>query len=1400
MSGTQDRVSLRIGVEDIDAARAKFETLGRVGDAAMRRISDAGQKAVSTFAGVNTALSGDGLRDRAADITAYGGELDRLRGKFDPVFAASKRYESSLNEINAAERVGAINAGIASTARDRLNAEYAAGVAPMQRVSQAATAMAAPIAVVGDHTRQTAFQMRALAQQMPDVVQGLLTGQSAFQILVQQGGQVVQVTGGVGSAFRTLVGYMGGPYVAASLAAGAALAALTARSAGLINEQRQLGVALRGVGKDADVSAAQVQGYMRALEAQGISRADARATVTGLVRTPGASASDIARASSVAPDLAAATGQDLATASKTAMGLLTGGYEAVKKLDDEIGFLTSTQRAAIRTMLEHGQKAQAATAIFGALDKQIGGLNKESMTPLVDAMKDARNGWDGFMDAIANSRPIMSAVSLFGQSVQGLSMMISGPVARPPLLAGDAEEDQAAALFARRAVLQQRHADVSLDPSSSLRRTGLPALEAQIGILTGDIDRLRGERDTRRIPITPAGGVSVPIGGERGVLTPGQAQGVAVANDDRQRKLVDDLTLSYTQQSRVLAASLPERVRVRAEIAAENEAREKGIHGLAAEELKRRRVAEARATETDARGQEMAAITREGQAAMSLVAAAQQGSAAMLRSKAAAEAHAQAATQTGVAEGALAAAILNRNAAQEAAKGAETIVALNAQNAAVTRLIAAEQAGARAAYYADIETKVIDATRALQAQREVATDPGIQQALQAEIDLIGERIRRQEELNTTLAQTRRMTANDNELADLRDQNELVGASVQLRDRELAQRRAIRQLQREGADPANLTAAEQSLVSQAGQIADANSGLRQQRGLYESIGDAASQAASTVGNALTQQLVAGEGAAIRWGNIWRGVFSAVATEGAKLALINPLSNAVLGTERPSLFSASGLSGGGGFGLGDLAGVSGLLPEGGLSGMLGLSGGLGGLLGGTAIAGWGTSTSAALGAMGGAYGPASLAQLNAVGGGGLMGGAGATFGSLLGGVGAGFGAGMLLNNLLGGNQLGGTIGSGGGALAGALIGSIVPGIGTLIGGLLGGAAGGGLGGLIGPGESVKGYGFRLQSAGRGPDAAPTDLMADSLLPISRSAYNASGDAQFKQADALVAGVNAYLAQRGLQVGGVSIVGGNKNGADYSWADAGSLSEAFTRLRFTSKDEAGLSGALGGKVFDDPAKLQAFVEGFYQVQTAITDLTDTADQKLAKTLDAIGKQFDALGVQARAYGLSETGLADAREKAMKAARDANAPAVTAVNSTVGTNLLRDLAFGQGSVLAPEQQYFAAVSTLNSARGTLNAGGSLDDYTATARQVLPVARDFLGVTERYAALVAEVAGVVTGKGGDAAGLGALLQAQTDGSDALRETFARYGSQQVEVATATLGELRRLAASLEALIARRVA
>ena len=50
------------------------------------------------------------MNTRAADISAYGIQLDQLQAKFDPLFAANKKLQAAIQEINQAQSVGAISA------------------------------------------------------------------------------------------------------------------------------------------------------------------------------------------------------------------------------------------------------------------------------------------------------------------------------------------------------------------------------------------------------------------------------------------------------------------------------------------------------------------------------------------------------------------------------------------------------------------------------------------------------------------------------------------------------------------------------------------------------------------------------------------------------------------------------------------------------------------------------------------------------------------------------------------------------------------------------------------------------------------------------------------------------------------------------------------------------------------------------------------------------------------------------------------------------------------------------------------------------------------------------------------------------------------------------------------
>ena len=77
MSGSTRVASIRLSTEDLDAARAKMEALGSLGDQVLERITQAGHRATAAVSGI--ADGGDAYTRRAADIAAYGGAGQRDR-------------------------------------------------------------------------------------------------------------------------------------------------------------------------------------------------------------------------------------------------------------------------------------------------------------------------------------------------------------------------------------------------------------------------------------------------------------------------------------------------------------------------------------------------------------------------------------------------------------------------------------------------------------------------------------------------------------------------------------------------------------------------------------------------------------------------------------------------------------------------------------------------------------------------------------------------------------------------------------------------------------------------------------------------------------------------------------------------------------------------------------------------------------------------------------------------------------------------------------------------------------------------------------------------------------------------------------------------------------------------
>ncbi len=1201
---------------------------------AQRRLAEV-QATVNQFAGMGDTTD---YEARAKDIAAYGDEMDRLRAKYDPLYAASKQYSDTLAEIEQAQKTGAISAGVAQQATDRVTQAFAAANGATKGLSasqdQATTSAGAQ-----------AFALRQLGVQSVQAISGIASGQPVLTTFVQQGHQVLDVALSTGSGFELLgaaakaVGAAVFSPIGAMVAFGAAIGTVIYAATRFNDTNREMTTTIAAVGRTADLAASQLTGYVHALTLQGASKADATSIVNSLSRNPALSGSAIGQVAGLTPDTAVALGTDDVTAAKAIGDAASGSYSAIQKLDSALNFLTVDQQAQIRTMLEHGDRIDAVRIAMDALGKRVDGLRQDNLSPMQSSIEGLSRSWDGFMDSITSSSAFQAAVKTLQLTLDLMNKVASIGATTPSSAAGDV------------AALQAELARATASPGTST-----PAYVAGLRQQLADAQArsmLTGNPIVGGAAAAPELPTSLPLPGSPGFIGP-----AAPTDDQVQAKKVDELTQSYQDQQKVLAVGLAQRPALIAQLAAEREAVANNLSGDQAAALEKARVAEALAKESDARGQEAAAISRAGQAALSEAAASQQGRAAMILATAAAEAHEKAVTEAGVAESDLASRIVNRDAAQQAAKGADTIVSLNEQVAATKALIAAQAAGPQATYYAQVEEKVRAATVDLAAYRDATTDPAIKAALTQQIASIGDLTRAQANLNTVVQLNGEQQNDQNQIDYLNTETGLLSDTEGYRNRELALLTKRQELLKDGVDLNSDYA--QGILKTAAALADVGTANRQQQQAISDLSNMATQAFDQVGTAISDAFIGGTGQAVNFGNVASAVISSVLQQMLKLAIINPLLNSVLGTSNTTLASALAVVSGSGStsssssssslgSLSSLSDLSKLLTSGSGSISPGLDAFAQSSLGFGQISNF-------TGQAAGAVGPFVQPSLGLANGGSALAG----FSSLSNVAGI---AGAVLPGIINGNA-GQAIAGGVGAAIGT---AILPGIGTILGGIAGNL----LGDLFGPGPAHHGYSWQLQGNGAGG------------IGVSNTHVDPVAQQQFDQEQQELASINSFLTSNGISATGLYEVGGNNNNPNQT----ATLDAGFDRFRFNSDSDPLLNGALNGKSFASPTDLQAAVTAVQQFEAALPGLLDplgkttTSVGSLQAAIDQINTTYSTAITQAASYGRATDDLVAAQQQAIQAQKDA---ADQSVQSTLQGFTERALAATAGGSLAASLMQF--------------------------------------------------------------------------------------------------------------------
>lgn len=218
--------------------------------------------------------------------------------------------------------------------------------------------------------KQLTFAARQLPAQFTDIVVSLQAGQPVLQVLLQQGGQIKDLYGGIGNALRGLAGYVASLINPYTLLGGAAVAVGVGfvRSASATD---QFNKSLILSGRSAELNAQQLQ---RASEQAGRlsgSYGNASEAVLELAKNSRFTFDQIQQGAVAAALGARLLGEDVGKMTDRLNQLAGDPVKGVQELDKAFKFLNAGQLSVIQNLQATGQEAKATAMAFDLAVKGI---------------------------------------------------------------------------------------------------------------------------------------------------------------------------------------------------------------------------------------------------------------------------------------------------------------------------------------------------------------------------------------------------------------------------------------------------------------------------------------------------------------------------------------------------------------------------------------------------------------------------------------------------------------------------------------------------------------------------------------------------------------------------------------------------------------------------------------------------------------------------------------------------------------------------------------------------------------------------------------------------------------------------------------------------------------------
>ncbi|NNJ16349.1 phage tail tape measure protein [Pseudomonas putida CSV86] len=319
-----------------------------------------------------------------------GQALEELLGKIDPTIAAMSRLDQMEQKLKGFRTSGALDA--------ETFGEYQA------KIDQARAALGGADTALnktGMSAKATAAALRGVPAQFTDIVVSLQGGQAPLTVLLQQGGQLKDMFGGVGPAVKALGGYimsLVNPFTVAAAAVGVLGYAYYKGSEEAVGFQK----ALITTGNVAGTTADRLSGMAAQVSATVGTTGAAAEVLTQLAGSGKVAAGSFVEITEAALEWRDATGRAVEETVAEFVKIGKDPVAAAKDLNEQYGFLTASTYSQIVALKEQGDTIGAAkllTDTYADTIKERSGQITENLGLIEKAWKGIKSAAAGALDA-----------------------------------------------------------------------------------------------------------------------------------------------------------------------------------------------------------------------------------------------------------------------------------------------------------------------------------------------------------------------------------------------------------------------------------------------------------------------------------------------------------------------------------------------------------------------------------------------------------------------------------------------------------------------------------------------------------------------------------------------------------------------------------------------------------------------------------------------------------------------------------------------------------------------------------------------------------------------------------------------------------------------------------------